>query len=671
MHSIILRLLVRLLILWTIAVTAAAQTEPSSPAAALYDSLRAAPNDTIRMRAFGALQGYYAGRNIDSTLFYLDQAMQMARNIRQPLWLGTYSVIKAFHLQRRQNFSQGLRLCNEALAIAQDPKNEKNAYTSNIAKDPAHFRMRLYISAVHNFGNIYYAAGNREKAIEYYRKEIMLAYEIGDTSFLVNSHRYIGTIYSEMDKPDSALLYAEKALSYAMLYRNSSIPPVLGNIGYVYLKRGALDSAEKYFRQSLGYIGEFSSIADKMSCFLSMVDLFEKLRKPDSVLQYGTAAYAMGKGLNDANAMRISSEKVAAAWRLLGESDSAFIYLSLSKSIGDSLDKDRTQNLIRFQNIGFEEQLKLEKAAKESIRYKNKIRTIGLCAGLAVLSLLAFIFHRNNREKHKANIVLQKTLNDLKTTQAQLIHSEKLASLGELTAGIAHEIQNPLNFVNNFSEVSKELLGEMKEELATGNFQSANEIASDIEQNLDKINYHGKRADAIVKGMLAHSRKSSGQKEPTDMNALCEEYLRLAYHGLKAKDQSLQASFRFEPAKTLPKVNVVPQDIGRVLLNLLNNAFYAVNERCKNGGTDYRPEVVVSTMQEENRVKICVSDNGAGIPKEIMEKIFQPFFTSKPTGEGTGLGLSLSYDIVKAHGGELFAESKVNHGSVFYLSLFL
>jgi signal transduction histidine kinase len=261
---------------------------------------------------------------------------------------------------------------------------------------------------------------------------------------------------------------------------------------------------------------------------------------------------------------------------------------------------------------------------------------------------------------------LQKTLDELKTTQAQLIQSEKMASLGELTAGIAHEIQNPLNFVNNFSEVSKELIGEMNDELAVGNWQLAKEIAGDIELNLEKINHHGKRADAIVKGMLQHSRTSSGQKELTDINALADEYLRLSYHGLRAKDKSFNADFKTEFDPNLPKINVVPQDIGRVILNLINNAFYAVNEKMKRGVNEYKPMVVVSTMLVNKKVEIIVKDNGDGIPESVKEKIFQPFFTTKPAGQGTGLGLSLSYDIVtKGHNGELKANSIDGSGTEF------
>ena len=301
---------------------------------------------------------------------------------------------------------------------------------------------------------------------------------------------------------------------------------------------------------------------------------------------------------------------------------------------------------------------------------------------------------------------IEKAYTELKATQQQLIHSEKMASLGELTAGIAHEIQNPLNFVNNFSDVNKELADELLQEIRQGNVDEAESIAKDIISNEEKITHHGKRADGIVKGMLQHSRGSSGEKELTDINALADEYLRLAFHGLRAKDKSFNADFKTDLDPNLPKVNVVPQDIGRVLLNLINNAFHAVStlsnpealarptgssgrEGAKGGNSeshtstlrepqgvsalsqsDYKPTVTISTKKLGNKIQISVKDNGPGIPDDIKDKIFQPFFTTKSTGEGTGLGLSLSYDIItKGHGGEIEIESNEGHGAILNVYL--
>lgn len=282
---------------------------------------------------------------------------------------------------------------------------------------------------------------------------------------------------------------------------------------------------------------------------------------------------------------------------------------------------------------------------------------------------LELIVEERTAEITKQKDELMDAFTELKNTQSQLVQSEKMASLGELTAGIAHEIQNPLNFVNNFSEVSTELLDEMMDELKSGNTEEVLALASDVKANQEKINHHGKRAGAIVKGMLQHSRTSSGKNEPTDINALCEEYLRLSYHGLRAKNKSFNADFKADLDKRLPEIKVVPQDFGRVLLNLINNAFFAVNEKSKTENKDFKPLVIVKTKLEKTKVIISVSDNGSGIPEDVKEKIFQPFFTTKPSGQGTGLGLSLSYDIIKAHGGVLKAETKEGEGSKFIIKL--
>jgi len=346
------------------------------------------------------------------------------------------------------------------------------------------------------------------------------------------------------------------------------------------------------------------------------------------------------------------------------------------------------------ENLSADEKNTFSKAVKD-VDKELAITTFKLDRTEKVKRTTAILLEETIEEleqKRKAieetNAALTKSMEELKAAQAQLIQSEKMASLGELTAGIAHEIQNPLNFVNNFSEVSTELIDEMKEEQAAGNWQLASEIADDIKQNLEKINHHGKRAADIVKGMLQHSRTSSGVKEPTDINALADEYLRLAYHGLRAKDKSFNADFVTDFDETLPKINVIPQDIGRVLLNLINNAFYAVDKRAKlltpppppagggieELGKDYVPTVTISTALQNppsggRGVRIVVKDNGPGIPAHIVDKIFQPFFTTKPTGQGTGLGLSLSYDIVKAHGGELLLKSSDENGSTFVIEI--
>ena len=307
--------------------------------------------------------------------------------------------------------------------------------------------------------------------------------------------------------------------------------------------------------------------------------------------------------------------------------------------------------------------------------------------------MITLLLYRNNKHRQKANALLQKqkeeieiqkrnvedTLAELKATQAQLIQSAKMASLGELTAGIAHEIQNPLNFVNNFSEVNTELIDEAGLEIQKGNIAEVKVILNDIKENEQKINHHGKRADAIVKGMLQHSRSSSATKEPTDINKLADEYFRLAYHGLKAKNKSFSTTLKTDFDENIGNVNIIPQDIGRVILNLITNAFHAVNEKMKSEIEGYEPTVTVSTKKMNARsdypagpgkVEIKIVDNGNGIPPEVLDKIFQPFFTTKPTGQGTGLGLSISNDIItQAHGGELKVITTDGEGTEFIIVL--
>ncbi|MEJ7626837.1 MAG: ATP-binding protein [Ferruginibacter sp.] len=358
--------------------------------------------------------------------------------------------------------------------------------------------------------------------------------------------------------------------------------------------------------------------------------------------------------------------------------DSYKAFISLQDSLQADQDTYRSLSFETEQEIN-EKELSITKLQSENkISSLTKNFTLGIAA---LVLLLAGVVYYRFKAKQKANKILEETLADLKSTQTQLIQSEKMASLGELTAGIAHEIQNPLNFVNNFSEVSNELLDEMKDELTKGNYNDAIDIADDVKQNLEKINHHGKRADAIVKGMLQHSQATKGQKEPTDINALCDEYLRLSYHGLRAKDKSFNATMKTDFDESIGNINIIPQDIGRVILNLLTNAFYAVDEKKKacqaelpeklgqvvEAGKVYEPTVSISTKKAGDKVLISVTDNANGIPQKVLDKIFQPFFTTKPTGQGTGLGLSLSYDIIKSHGGELKVETKENEGSTFII----
>lgn len=334
------------------------------------------------------------------------------------------------------------------------------------------------------------------------------------------------------------------------------------------------------------------------------------------------------------------------------------------------------QKISSFENIPGQEKELLIKAIKEADKQQamTQFKLDRIEKDRHTLSIMLEETIEDLQKKSKAieesKDALQKSLEELKATQQQLIQSEKMASLGELTAGIAHEIQNPLNFVNNFSEVNNELIEEMTEALKNGNTEDAQAIAAEIKMSLEKINFHGKRADGIVKSMLQHSRTSTGKKEPTDVNALADEYLRLAYHGMRAKDKTFNAAMKTDFDENIGLVKIMSQDIGRVVLNLITNAFYAVNEKKKQKPEGYEPTVTVITKKIDNKVEITVKDNGTGIPQKALDKIFQPFFTTKPTGQGTGLGLSLSYDIVtKSHAGEIKVDTKDGEYTSFSIIL--
>ena len=414
---------------------------------------------------------------------------------------------------------------------------------------------------------------------------------------------------------------------------------------------------------------------------IAIARVFEKKHRLDSAIIHARNAFT------EISKTEIPNEKLEALGLLTGlfeeqhMLDSAFAYQKATLALKDQL--FNSNNIRQVQLLAFNEDMRKQQEAEAARKRLSANIITALMALLLFVLVIVAIIYRNNRHRKKAYALLQQQKNEtdqqklkaesalqrLKATQSQLIQSEKMASLGELTAGIAHEIQNPLNFVNNFSEVSNELIEEMKDEFRKGETEEGFAIADDIKQNLEKILHHGKRADAIVKGMLQHSQSSSGIKEPTNINALADEYLRLSYHGLRAKDNTFNATLKTDFDETIGNINIIPQDIGRVLLNLINNAFYAVNEKKKQQSENYVPTVSVSTKKVTDKIEIKVGDNGNGIPQKIADKIFQPFFTTKPTGQGTGLGLSLAYDIVKAHGGEIKINTKEGEGTEFIIQL--
>ena len=460
-----------------------------------------------------------------------------------------------------------------------------------------------------------------------------------------DSERFFGQISTALHQEDKALALFVKGFQL-----KKEIGHEIGTAG-IAIELGQICLKQKDFKSAIYYTNYGYKAAEKIHALLEMKNAVGILN--DIYTETG----------NYKQAYHYSQLYKTLSDSLASEQDRRKLSLAL---IQHELDNQKQQGLL----LGKENQLKAQQLNQEKLTRKFFI------AGLIALLLVAGIIYHNYKQKQKANTLLEKqkmeiqnTLQELKLTQAQLVQSEKMASLGELTAGIAHEIQNPLNFVNNFSEINTELAYELLQEADKGNLDEIKALAKDIKDNEQKINHHGKRADGIVKSMLQHSRSSSGKKEPTNINRLADEYLKLAYHGLRAKDTSFNASMKTDFDETIEKIKIIPQDIGRVLLNLFNNAFYTVNEKSKAGDVSYQPTVLVQTKKLTDKVEIIVSDNGNGIPQNIVDKIFQPFFTTKPTGQGTGLGLSLSYDIIKAHGGEIKVCNKETEGAEFIIYL--
>jgi len=634
-------------------------------------------NDTIRMSALRDLTLYYLDFNSDSALFYVKQEIPIVEKLNLKIWKADAYDLYSAVLNNLGNYPQSLQMINAAMEIAKDESSEKNIwhlYKFTNTGDPRNARLSMLATIQLDKGALYRATGNYDQQMIVHQESLKTASLINDYTIATIVQLNLGNLYRDKYQQDSAMYYYNASLSSSAKcgYRKY-VSSTYNGIAEIYMRRNNIEKAKQALDSALVISTQLNNQGELTSYYSLMGQLLSKENKPDSASVYGYKAVEIaGETGNKRNIVKAYSV-LAAIYRKQNRFDSAYKYLEIAGTTKDSLNS--MDKIKQFQNIGFDAQIKLQELEKKQIEIQSRIRTYIMLGGIFVFLLVALILYRNNRQKKKANNILHQTLANLKSTQSQLIQSEKMASLGELTAGIAHEIQNPLNFVNNFSEVSNELIQELRaknEELRIED-KEMNELISDISSNLEKINHHGKRAGDIVKGMLQHSRKSEGKKEPTDINALCDEYLRLSYHGLRAKDKSFNAKFETDFDETLPKINVVPQDIGRVILNLINNAFYAAPLPPKGGFREpdgkHIPTVWVKTKKEADKIFISVRDNGAGIPKEILDKIFQPFFTTKPTGQGTGLGLSLSYDIVKAHGGELKVKTKEGQGSEFIISL--
>ena len=598
--------------------------------------------DTNKVKNLATLAQYYANFRADTGIIYSQQALDLAEklNFKQGILFaeGMLSLCLTFS----GNYPLGLDYAFKTLTLAKKINPTARGWAYSLVS--------------YN----YYFLGEYKTCLSYTREAVKIALPFE----IVYAWRDLALVFHKLNEPDSAMLYARKVYNLFKDSREGNISSILGDI---YTSNRNYDSA--LFMYHTGIPSALKSFAkpELIDNYNGIADVYVATNNLDSAAWYCKKILTERIEKSYPTGLLKATNTLAEIYSIQNKPDSALRYLRMALTIKDSLfSREKT---MAVQNVAFKELEKQKEVEAATLQLQNRLKMYSLLGGLCILLTIAGFLFRNNKQKQKANTKIEKAYAELKATQSQLIQSEKMASLGELTAGIAHEIQNPLNFMNNFSEVNRELLTEMKDEIEKGNIQEVKSIADNVISNEEKISHHGKRADGIVKGMLQHSRTSEGLKEPADINALADEYLRLSYHGLRARDKSFNAEIITDYDQMIGNLNIIPQDIGRVLLNLYNNAFFAVAEKKKLQGEAYRPTVSVSTRKTGNNVEIRIKDNGNGIPTQILGKIFQPFFTTKPTGQGTGLGLSLSYDIIKAHGGEIKVETKEGEFTEFKIIL--
>ena len=631
----------------------------------------------VRVQYIDSLKKQLANAKADTSRVLLLKALGTQYLLSDPATAKAYFQ-EGFDLSRSLNYRKGeadcLRFIGNVLKRQGEYPRALNNFIRALAISESINDSSGISAGLGHIGDIYSDQGDHYKARNYFMRAKEIDEKIHKDEELILMLLNIGKSYYRQNIADSAFMFLNQCYKLATENRSNFVMDgVLTTLGQLHASIENNTEAMNYFRKSIPFSISKDAYANLSDSYLGIANLFYRSDQTDSCISYGKKSLSAANTVNYVKGIMASSQLLSDAYAGQNK-DEAFKYYKIAMAAKDSL--FNAEKVRQLQELGFAEQQRLEALEGAKLDYQNKIRSYTLLSLVGAFMVIAIILLVNNRNKIKANKILhqqkgqiERTLTELKTTQSQLIQSEKMASLGELTAGIAHEIQNPLNFVNNFSEVNKELLSEMKEEIAKGNFKEVTSLANNVIDNQEKINQHGKRADAIVKGMLQHSRSSTSQRENTNINNLIDEYVRLAFHGMRAKDKSFNTTINTSFDESIGEISIVPQDIGRVILNLLNNAFYAVTEKRKLLGENFEPVVSVATKRVHNKVLVSVKDNGVGIAPQMVDKIFQPFFTTKPTGQGTGLGLSLSYDIVKAHGGELKVETMEGEGSEFIISI--
>lgn len=648
----------------------------NSPADSLIQLIHRKMSDTSRVLLLEQIAKKIMNSNPQESMKYAKDGLELAEKIDfqkgESRCLNRIGALQGFF----GNNDEALKTLFNAINISTQIKDLEGIAKANI-----------------NLGVIYGDQKYPEKAIECYKKSERIAIRIKNQELLQLSYLNIGSQFNELKEEDSAQFYRKKAYELAVKINSNEINIILQNIGNSYRRQKKYDLALQYYHKSMYYSKKTLSNRTLANTYYEMATVFKATKRLDSCIYYAKKSNVLSKESNHLLFLSLSSRLLAS----LFENSNPKIsneYYKTAISANDSLFKLDNQNQIK--NLTFKQEI-LQKEfefAKKELKSKQISAILGSVLGL--LLVVSFSLYLLNKNKTKANEILisqkkeieihqeeiQKTLEIVKATQKQLILQEKLASLGELTAGIAHEIQNPLNFVNNFSELSIELADELKTEINGGvkDKDLINDILNDLVLNQEKINLHGKRASNIVKNMLEHSRGNTGETSNVNLNKIADDYVRLSFHGMRAKDKSFNSDFELILDPKLPLVKAIDGDLGRVILNIVNNAFYATNNLRKIKAQleePYNPKVTIKTIWKEKTlnskdgiVEVHIHDNGGGIGKKNQEKVFMPFFTTKPTGDGTGLGLSLSNDIItKGHNGTIEIESEEGKGTTFIVKL--
>ena len=620
----------------------------------LDEQLRNARNeDTTRVRALSSIADYYGFLQFDSSLLYATEVLRLSEKIKYSFgkYLGYRSMFFAFNCQG--NYPKAMEASLNIKKLVEESKE-----ISTRATIPYYFlgllnlEMRDYPKA----RELFYLAMSSQRDHGQPQYDVYFAYS------------QMANLYKDLNQTDSALWYAIRGYELGLHSQKQFqrfFALASSAVGSVYQTLQKYDTAERYFRRGIAQSQKYNNIYFLARNYNNLANLFDKMNLKDSAIHYGKISLQLCQDHNFGDYTLDASRILFRVYESENNPDSTLKYLKIMVAAKDSVfNQSKGQ---QFQQFAFNEIQRQQEITVIEERNRNRTRIYTLATALSIFLLVAFLLYRNNRQKQKDKIKIEKAYDELKLTQAQLVQREKMASLGELTAGIAHEIQNPLNFVNNFSEVNTELLDEMEQELNSGNLENSRAVLKEVRGNELKISQHGKRADAIIKGMLQHSRSHSGEKEFTDINALAEEYLRLSYHGFRAKENSFNATIHTLYDNQIKNISAVSPDLGRVFLNLFTNSFYALNEKRKQFPEGYQPEFSIQTRMTGNKIEIRIRDNGTGIKQKIQDKIFQPFYTTKPTGQGTGLGLSLTYDIIKAHAGDINVQSEEGEFTEFVI----